>query len=97
MRAGFQPPIQSPSSGEPRLRVPRRLRNRILRSAWSRVLAQRRVQALAEGSGAGLAAGRGAAATAAGSPGPGRFPAEAGPDTLGRISSALLTRAAGAL
>lgn len=45
MRAGFQPPIQPRRPGEPRLRVPRRLWNRILLSVRPRVLAQRRVQA----------------------------------------------------
>lgn len=51
----------------------------------------------AQGSGAGLVPDRGAAAIAAGSPGPGRFQTEPGPDRLGRILSPLLTRAARAL
>lgn len=41
----------------------------------------------AEGSRVGLVADRGVMATAAGSPGPSRCPAEPGPDTLGRMLS----------
>lgn len=43
--AGFQPPIQPRMRGEPRLRVPKRLWNRILLSVRARVLAQRRARA----------------------------------------------------
>lgn len=43
--AGFQPPIQPRMRGEPRLRVPKRLWNRILLSVRARVLAQGRARA----------------------------------------------------